>query len=185
MTPIFAIPSQTAQSHSALTGVKDPSKVHAAKAKVRDIKTKEADNPAKSDKDEYLPEEKHEPSGRYWIEKGENGQAKIHFDTPDKDSKTGSPDKNPKTDALDKNPKTDTPDKASQKPEPEICKGNNDKAVREIEQLKEKKKTLEQQIQAETDEVKAKKLEQKLAQVENELRQKDNNSYLRRNTVFT
>ena len=127
----------------------------------------EAEKLAKPEKDEYLPEEKHEPSGRYWMEQGEDGQKKIHFDDPDK------------------NPKANTPEKTPQKPEPEICKGNNDKAVREIEKLKEEKKTLEQQIQKETDEEKIKKLEQKLAQVENELRQKDNNGYLRRNTVFS
>ena len=168
MTPIFAAPSRAIQSHPAPTGVKDPSKVHETKVKEeKEAKTKEAEKLAKPEKDEYLPEEKHEPSGRYWMEQGEDGQKKIHFDDPDK------------------NPKANTPEKTPQKPEPEICKGNNDKAVREIEKLKEEKKTLEQQIQKETDEEKIKKLEQKLAQVENELRQKDNNGYLRRNTVFS
>ncbi len=170
MTPIFAAPSRAAQSHPALTGVKDPSNVHETKvkeAKTKQAETKEAPKFAKPEKDEYLPEEKHESSGRYWMEQGEDGQKKIHFDDPDK------------------NPKANNPEKTPQKPEPEICKGNNDKAVREIEKLKEEKKTLEQQIQAETDEEKVKKLEQKLAQVENELRQKDNNGYLRRNTVFS
>ena len=170
MTPIFAAPSRAAQSHPALTGVKDPSNVHETKvkeAKTKEAETKEAQKFAKPEKDEYLPEEKHESSGRYWMEQGEDGQKKIHFDDPDK------------------NPKANNPEKTPQKPEPEICRGNNDKAVREIEKLKEEKKTLEQQIQTETDEEKIKKLEQKLAQVENELRQKDNNGYLRRNTVFS
>ena len=38
-------------------------------------------------RDEYVPEEPQEPSGRYWMEKDEVGQPIIHFDdqerTPD------------------------------------------------------------------------------------------------------
>lgn len=209
MTPIFAMSSHRAQFHPAAAGTKDPSKVQQAQARTQETKTQKPDTAEKPIKDEYLPEEKQEPSGRYWMEKTENGRPKIYFDDAekanrspktDKANKTANPDKtdNPNKinnpDKADNPDKTDAPDsekksggakKSPQKPEPEICKGNNDKAEREIKKLKEKKKTLEQQIQAETDEVKAQKLEQELKQVENELRQKDNNSYLRQHTTFT
>ena len=33
--------------------------------------------------DEYVPEEKPEPSGRYWLGKDEDGKPKIYFDAPD------------------------------------------------------------------------------------------------------
>ena len=33
--------------------------------------------------DEYVPEEKPEPSGRYCLSKDENGKPKIYFDAPD------------------------------------------------------------------------------------------------------
>lgn len=194
MTPIFAMSSHTAQLHPAAAGTKDPSKVQQAQARTQETKTQKPDTARKPIKDEYLPEEKQEPFGRYWMEKAENGRPKIYFDDAEKAShppKTGNADRTPNHDEA---PKPDAPDsekksggakKSPQKPEPEICKGNNDKAEREIKKLKEKKKTLEQQIQSETDEVKAQKLEQELKQVENELRQKDNNSYLRQHTTFT
>lgn len=64
--------------------------------------------------------------------------------------------------------------------------GNTDKVEREIRELKEKKKELEQQIHsAAGDEKKVKELEKKLADIENELSQKDNDTYRRQNTVVT
>ena len=68
----------------------------------------------------------------------------------------------------------------------EKCTGDTGKVDREIEQLKEKKKQLEQQIQsAGGDSKKVQELERKLAQVENELSQKDNDTYRRNNTIFS
>ena len=34
--------------------------------------------------DEYVPEEKPEPSGRYWLGKDEDGKPKIYFDAPER-----------------------------------------------------------------------------------------------------
>lgn len=68
----------------------------------------------------------------------------------------------------------------------EKCVGNTDKVDREIRELKEKKKKLEQQLKtASGDEKKTKELENKLAQVERELSQKDNDTYRRQHSTFT
>lgn len=176
MTPVFALSSHAAQPYPAIAGAEDPSKIHPSENPARKAKTEKNDTDRKPVKDEYLPEEKPEPAGRYWMEKTENGKSKVYFDDPNQAPKTDNPDENPKTGNAKESP---------QKPEPKTCKGNNDEAVREIEKLKERKKALEQQIHRETDEVKARKLEQELKQVENELRQKDNHSYLRQHTTFT
>lgn len=55
----------------------------------------EAAEPApKPAMDEYIPEEKREPSGRYWLERDEDGQLKVHVDR--EESCTGN------TDAVDR-----------------------------------------------------------------------------------
>lgn len=67
----------------------------------------------------------------------------------------------------------------------EKCTGSTDKADREIEKLKEKKKQLEQRIHAASgDERKTAELRRELAQVESELSRKDNDTYRRQHTVF-
>lgn len=68
----------------------------------------------------------------------------------------------------------------------EKCTGNTDQVDREIEELKEKKKELEQQIRlASGDEKKVRELENRLAQVESELSQKDNDTYRRQHSNFS
>lgn len=68
----------------------------------------------------------------------------------------------------------------------EKCTGNTDQVDREIEELKEKKKELEQQIRlASGDEKKVRELENRLAQVESELSQKDNDTYRRQHSTFS
>ena len=109
-------------------------------------------------RDEYVPEENREPSGRYWLGKDEDGQPKVYFDDPEK--KAGG-------------------DKA------ERCTGSTDRVDREIKALKKKREELERQLSTETDENKTEGLEQKLAQVERELSQKDNDTYRRQHTVFS
>jgi len=43
--------------------------------------------------DVYTPEEKQEPSGRYWLERGEDGQPRVRYDDPEKaEPCTGSTD---------------------------------------------------------------------------------------------
>lgn len=113
--------------------------------------------------DEYIPEEERAPSGRYWLEKDEDGQPRVYFDSPE--------DKGPEKKAAGKRV--------------ERCTGSTDRVDREIERLKQRKGELERQISAEADGSKIKALEQKLAQVERELAQKDNDAYRRQHTVFS
>ena len=81
--------------------------------------------------DEYVPEEKQEPSGRYWLETGEDGQRKIHFDDPEKEPAetcTGN------TDRVDR--------------EIESLKRKRDELARQIERTEDpaKAKALEKQL---------------------------------------
>ena len=46
-------------------------------------------SPRKPVTDEYVPEEKEEPSGRYWPGRDEGGQPRIYFDAPE-DAAVGS-----------------------------------------------------------------------------------------------
>lgn len=131
--------------------------------------------PQKPMMDEYVPEEKREPSGRYYLGKDENGQPKVYFDAPEQDEGADTPE--PKA--------ADAPKEKAGDKKAETCTGNTDQVDREIERLKKKKEQLERQINSETDDAKRKKLESKLSQVENELSQKDNDAYRRQHTVFS
>ena len=91
----------------------------------------------------------------------ENGNPKVLYDDPKKVQKKSATGK------------------------AEECTTNTDAVDREIEKLKEEKRQLEQQIQAETDDEKVKELEKKLAQVEAELNQKNNDTYRRQNAVVS
>ncbi len=63
---------------------------------------------------------------------------------------------------------------------------NTDQVEREIRELKEKRRQLEQQIRsAGTDRHKAGELEKKLAQVESEISRKDNDTYRRQHVQFS
>lgn len=124
--------------------------------------------PQKPTTDEYVTEEKREPSGRYWLGKDEDGQPKIYFDDPERDEGADGPEP-----------------RAADAKKAETCSGNTDQVDREIQRLKKEKEQLERQIHSETDEIKKKVLEAKLSQIENELSQKDNNAYRRRHTVFS
>ncbi len=114
-------------------------------------------------KDEYISSEKSgsKPSGLYRVEQDENGNPKVLYDDPKKVQKKSATGK------------------------AEECTTNTDAVDREIEKLKEEKRQLEQQIQAETDDEKVKELEKKLAQVEVELNQKNNDTYRRQNAVVS
>lgn len=148
--------------------------------------------PLKPVKDEYLPEEKREPCGRYWLGKDESGSPKIYFDDPEaKDAaapeapgaagapKAESPEKDQEPEA----PKKAAPPDKGDKEEKCVC--NTDEVDREIRKLKEKKEKLEVRLDRETDETRREALERQLAQVENELRQKDNDAYRRQHSTFT
>ncbi len=121
--------------------------------------------------DAYVSSEKagEKPSGLYRVGQDGNGNRKIYFDNPEK---SGKADGSGVVKVNAGNQDNDT----------EECTVNTDKVDREIEQLREKKRSLEQQIKAASgDEKKTKELENKLAEAESELKQKDNDAYRRQN----
>ena len=155
--------SGAARSYAA-AGVKEPPQARQAEA--------EPSVPPRAPVvDEYVPEEKQEPSGRYWLGRDEDGAPKVYFDDPERadDGPSDAPAPAGKAGG----------DKA------ERCTGSTDQVDREIERLKKRKETLEQQISSQTDDARRRELERKLAQVERELAQKDNDAYRRRHTVFS
>lgn len=113
-------------------------------------------------KDEYISSRTsgRKTSGLYQLVQDGDGNPKVLFDDPNKPVDTESADK-----------------------QPVKCTTNTDHVDKEIEKLKEKKKQLEQQINAAADEKTRKELEKKLAQVESELSQKDNDTYRRQNAI--
>ena len=149
MQLISGISSGAAQPSVPIAGVDEPKKIRRPEDETQSHRQKPV-------MDEYVPEEKPEPSGRYRLGKDEDGKPKIDFDGPEK---SGS-------------------DKDGQS-----CTCNTDKVDREIEKLKKQKQELEQQITRETDESKIEDLKAKLAQVEKELRQKDNDTYKRQHAT--
>lgn len=164
--PLSGLVSGAAQWPAAVKEVKAP-------PEARRPEDESQVRPLKPAVDEYVPEEKQEPSGRYWIGRDEGGQPKVYFDDPERDEgakpeAAGGPRR-----------------KAADGRKAETCTGSTDQVDREIERLKKKKERLEQQINSETDEAKKKELEAKLAQVENELRQKDNDAYRRQHMVVS
>ena len=145
--------------------------------------------------DQYVPEVPQEPSGRYWMGKGEDGQPKIYFDGPERaagalEQPKGAPAaKKSDADA----PKAEEPGPADKdansqlgkKDEKEVWACNTDKVDREIETLKKKRQELSQRLNTETNEAKIRDLERQLAQVERALKQKDNDTYRKQNATFT
>ena len=132
--------------------------------------------PLKPSRDEYLPEEKREPSGLYWPGKDEDGSPKIFFDRPEQ----RDPPEEPAAPEASGELREKTPVKKT-----ESCTGSTDQVDREIDRLKRKRDELKEQISRETDPSKAERLEKMLAQVERELRQKDNDVYRRQHSVFS
>lgn len=145
--------------------VSDTKEVSGIRQCGNETKAQDQSQPLQPVRDEYIHEEEHEASGRYWVDRDEEGKLKIHFDDPQKE--------NMKSEGSEPDSK------------PEICRGSTDKVDREIEKLKKEREELEQKISSETDETKIKALESRLKQVENELRQKDNDTYRRQHTVFS
>ncbi len=180
MEPISGMISGAIRPPAAAADVEAPPKVRRPGEQTQD-------SPIRSAKDEYIPEEKQEPSGLYWLGKDEDGQPKVYFDDPDRaDSAPETQDELPAADGPDQDKGADGPEKkASDSRKAEICRGSTDKVDREIEKLKKKREELERQINSETDETKLKGLKKKLAQVEGELRQKDNDAYRRQHTEFS
>lgn len=132
--------------------------------------------------DEYVQAEPREPSGRYWMGRGEDGRPRIYFDDPERGAQApGQPDA----------PRAEEPaqrgkgpeGKEGEKEERYVC--DTGKVDREIEALKKRRQELEQRLRTEKDEAGIKELERQLRQVERELRQKDNDTYRRRHASVT
>lgn len=137
--------------------------------------------PLKPVMDEYVPEEKREPSGRYWMGRDESGRPRIYFEDPERAA--DAPGGGPGAEEPEQDKGAEGPEKRSGGEE--RCVGNTDRVDREIERLKKKQKELEQRISTETDETRVRNLERQLAQVESELRQKDNDAYRKQHSTFT
>ena len=75
MQSISGINSGAAQPSVPIAGVDEPKKVQRPEDETQSRYQKPV-------MDEYVPEEKPEPSGRYWLGKDEDGKPKIYFDDP-------------------------------------------------------------------------------------------------------
>lgn len=182
------IPISTAASRpAAAPAVREAERAAAAPS----VSAPAARGTLKPARDEYAPEEKREPYGRYWLGRDEDGGPKIYFDDPEADGE------NPASPEAAGPPKAEEPEKdkepaAPGKPAPpdrsgkeEKCTADTDEVDRELKRLREKREELARRLSSETDGEKARALERKLAQAENELAQKDNDAYRRRRTKFT
>ena len=189
MQPISGAIPGAAQSPISAAGVKEPSKVLRPEDEAQG-------RPLKPVTDEYVPEEKQEPSGRYWLSRDEDGRPKIYFDDP---KRAADAPKQPEDAPDAKKLHADAPEaeeaeepdqagqgaKGSERKKDEVWKSNTDKVDREIKKLKKKRQELEQRLNTETDEAKIKDLERQLSQAEQELRQKDNDAYRRQHAQVT
>ena len=173
MQSISGINSGATQPSVPIAGVDEPKKIQRPEDETQSRHQKPV-------MDEYVPEEKPEPSGRYWLGKDEDGKPKIYFDDPERAE--DAPDA---SDAFDRDKSAEGPEKSSSDKNGQSCTCNTDKVDREIEKLKKQKQELEQQINRETDESKIEDLKAKLAQIERELSQKDNDTYRRQHAVYT
>lgn len=170
MQSISGINSGAAQPSVPIADVDEPKKVRRPEDETRSRRQKPV-------MDEYVPEEKPEPTGRYRLGKDEDGKPKIYFDAPKRAEDT--------PDASDRDKSAEGPEKSGSDKDGQSCTCNTDKVDREIEKLKKQKQELEQQINRETDESKIEDLKAKLAQIEKELSQKDNDTYRRQHAVYT
>ena len=173
MQSISGISSGAAQPSVPITGVDGLKKVQRPEDGTQERHQKPV-------MDEYIPEEKPEPSGRYWLGKDEDGKPKIYFDNPER-----AEDASDAPDVSERDKGAEGPEKSGSDKNVKSCTCNTDKVDREIEKLKKQKQELEQQINRETDERKVEDLKAKLAQVEKELSQKDNDTYRRQHATYT
>ncbi len=179
MEPISSMISGAVRAPAAAADVKAPPKVQRPEVQTQD-------SPIISARDEYVPEEKQEPSGLYWVGKDKDGQPKVYFDDPGQAADAPeAQDGLPAADGPDQDKGADGPEKKASGDKAESCTCNTDRVDREIEKLKKKQEELERQINSETDDTKINELEKKLAQVESELSQKDNDTYRRQHATFS
>ena len=140
-------------------------------------------------RDEYVPEKKREPWGRYWLEKAEDGSPKICFEDPESPEAPSSEETKGAPEAAEPSreeaPKAEGPKSRRPEERKERCVADTGPVDRELERLRKKKEELEQRLSGETDETRRRELERKLSQAEEELRRKDNDGYRRRHTRFS
>ena len=170
MQSISGINSGAAKPSVPIADVDEPKKVRRPEDETRPRHQKPV-------MDEYVPEEKPEPSGRYWLGKDEDSKPKIYFDDPERAEDA--------PDASDRDKSAEGPEKSGSDKDGQSCTCNTDKVDREIEKLKKQKQELEQQINMEAEESKIEDLKAKLAQIEKELSQKDNDTYRRQHATYT
>lgn len=180
MQPISGISVGAARPSVPIAGVEELKKVRRPEEETQERRQRPVT-------DEYVPEKKTEPQGRYWPGKDENGKPKIYFDAPERAESASkqAKDASGAPGAPDRDKGAGGPEKSGSDKNAESCTCNTDKVDREIEKLKKQKKELEQQIHQETDESKVGDLKAKLAQIERELRQKDNDTYRRQHASYT
>lgn len=179
MEQISGMASGAAHLPSAAAGAREPPKVQRPEEKAQS-------RPPEPAADEYVPEEKREPWGRYWVVRDEDGRSKVCFDGPEGTGDApGGRDGVPGAGAPEQGGRTEGPEKKAAGRKSEHCTGDTGQVDREIEKLKKRRAELERRLSAETDEAKLRDLEKELAQVESELRRKDNDAYRRRHTTFS
>lgn len=178
MEAISGMISGSVHSLPAAAGAGEPPEVHHRKDTGQG-------SPARLAKDEYIPEEKREPTGRYWVERDEDGKPKICFDDPEQAADSSETPDGLSPDGPDKAVDAAGSKKKDSDGRAENCTCNTDQVDREIEKLKREQQELEKQLHSETDDAKIRSLEKRLAQVESELRQKDNDAYRRQHAVFS
>ena len=154
--------------------------------RVRGQKPEEAGKrPLKPVMDEYVPEEKREPSGRYWLGKDADGRPRVYFDDPEQGAGRSEKRSDVSAEGLRQDRGAEGREEKAAGKKAESCVGSTDKVDGEIEKLKRKQEELKRQLDTETDETRIRDLERKLAQVEGELRRKDNDAYRRQHTEFS
>ncbi len=141
----------------AITGIMPRAPVSAVREPVSRPADEAPARPERAERDEYVPSEPEEPSGRYWLEPDGDGTPKLHFDGPEQPDGSG---------------------------EAERCTGDTGKVDREIKALKRQQAELERRLAREPDEAKRAALEKELARIEGELSRKDNDTYRRQHTEF-
>jgi len=162
-----------------------PSTAACGKAKPQRPEDNTQGSPTAPARDEYIPEEKQEPSGLYWLGRDGGGRLKVYFDDPDRTAADHEKQDELPAEELNQDGRADGPEKDASGGKAESCTCNTDKVDREVEKLKKKREELERQIRSVTDGARIRELEQELAQVEGELRRKDNDSYRRQHAAYS
>ena len=160
--------------------------------------------------DQYIPEQKQPPSGRYWLKRDGAGRQTVFYDDPQQPAdgserpKAGDtpvpggvkPPQNllaqPRQAEDDSADDTLSPDRVAEGPEgaspeesPKHCTVDTGRGDREIEALKKQKQEIERRLKAETDETKARELQAEADRIEQELTRKDNDAYRRGHAQYS